>query len=546
MATKKTDTTDTDSKVTSITEAKSVVEKAKRDRLEKMLDCFEIQCLRENELGDSRLFVRENKNDLVCDMVNERWGWYVWEGHYWKPDYNKTALIRVDRVTEVYKAKMEEIDEILDDYADDTRDPVALEYAALYVELKRKVHSLNALAKRKSVLQLAVALGIGVEPEVWDSKSELLGLLNGTYELMTGIFRDGRPEDYIRTVAPIEYNPKAKCPRFLKALGGIFNNDIDMVNYFLRTLGCALVGSVKEHVLFICYGALGNNGKTMLFELIRSILGSKIATGIDSSLLLRHKFDKQSGAPNASLMDLRGLRFAWCAEINEGVKLDGGIAKKLTGGDTLSGRYPYESKNTSFKPSHTLFMLINDLPHVPNDKATWNRIWPIPFKITFVENEPKGKYERKIDYSLPDKLREESQGILNLLIESSKEYLNEGLKPPRKVIMSKMEYQEREDTIGRFISTAFTRFPDNNRRERMGKIYEAYKEWCEEEQTPPVSLQRLSEDLSKRGFKRMKTGHLTWVYGLQFIPERWDGYEWTRETVGKDDKFEPLPEDDDD
>ncbi|MCP3966120.1 MAG: hypothetical protein GY718_07170, partial [Lentisphaerae bacterium] len=204
--------------------------------------------------------------------------------------------------------------------------------------------------------------------------------------------RKGKPEDYLQreNVMPTNWNPQATCPRWERFMDEIFDYDKEMVDYMQRVLGYALTGICREHVLFILHGAYGFNGKSLMFETIKYILGP-LAQKINPELLTK---SSTKAGPNPDLLSLREKRIVWSNEVADNKALNGACIKEYTGGDTLVGRYPYSNDMIEFKPKHTLFMLTNNKPKIRgNDLVAWRRIHTIDFNVSFVHR-PKYKYQR--------------------------------------------------------------------------------------------------------------------------------------------------------
>jgi len=64
--------------------------------------------------------------------------------------------------------------------------------------------------------------------------------------------------------------------RWLEFLDEVFASDTELVGYVQRLLGYSLLGTVREHVLPVCWGR-GANGKGTLFETVQEVLGDYAA-----------------------------------------------------------------------------------------------------------------------------------------------------------------------------------------------------------------------------------------------------------------------------
>jgi putative DNA primase/helicase len=288
---------------------------------------------------------------------------------------------------------------------------------------------------------------LGVSAEVWDRDPGLLGCANGVIELQTGNFRPAKPEDFIRTISPVEWQGlDATAPRWDQFLLEIFNNNQELVDFLQRLMGYALSGQVSEHIFPIFWG-LGRNGKSTLMETIKQIL-DRLVGPIPTETLMKQHLIASGAVPSPDIMLLKGRRIVWASETSENGKLNIEKIKRFAGGDTLIARAPYGKHMIEFSPTHTLFLLTNHKPQIQdNDYAFWNRVVMIPFTISFVD-EPTQPFERKRDRQLMSKLLEEKSGILAWMVRGCLSWKQEGLNPPEIVKAATQEYEHEEDIIG--------------------------------------------------------------------------------------------------
>lgn len=131
---------------------------------------------------------------------------------------------------------------------------------------------------------------------------------------------------------------------------------------------------------------------------------------------------------------------------NSKFKLDCGIIKSLTGGDTLSGRRLYQEQET-FKINAYFVLICNDPPALNSvDGGVIRRLNVCPFESQFVDN-PTESYQKQLKDINTNELK---YPLLNLLI---KHYNENRLIKPQKVNFYTNEYiKESNDTIN-FIQT---------------------------------------------------------------------------------------------
>lgn len=163
--------------------------------------------------------------------------------------------------------------------------------------------------------------------------------------------------------------------------------DEDLIDYFQRIIGCALLCNNPNRVVYICSAKSkdkseegnGSNGKSTLFNAIRKALGDYGVT-IDQQLLTKTSSDSKRFSTNK----LFGARFALLNEAPDG-RLDANSLKILapSDGEEISA----DVKNVpriEFYATHTVFVLTNNEQTVrESDSGTWRRIVKIPFNAHF-------------------------------------------------------------------------------------------------------------------------------------------------------------------
>jgi putative DNA primase/helicase len=252
--------------------------------------------------------------------------------------------------------------------------------------------------------------------ESLDSHKFLLNVPNGTIDLKTGELRPHSKSDYLTKMCPAEYHSTAQCPKFLEVLDKAFPNNLNGIRYLQKMFGYALTGDVSEKKLFILWGAAGNEGKTMLINLLQTIVGSDFTDTLATTSLA----PGQIKAIRSDLAKLVGSRFVAAAETATGFRFNDALVKMLTGGDGITARHPH-GKETTFSPELKLFLTTNIKPDLASsDQAMKRRVVIIPFRVPIAPE--------NIDQKLPQKLLdEEKEGILAWLVQGAVMWAREGL-----------------------------------------------------------------------------------------------------------------------
>ena len=235
---------------------------------------------------------------------------------------------------------------------------------------------------------------------------------------------------------------------------------------------------------------------------------------VSTDLFLAQDKFRAGGAPTPHLVDLQGKRMAWGSETKQGDKLNIAQIKLLTGGGDISARQ-LQGRQYSFTPTHKLFLMTNHKPHADaRDKAFWSRACLIEFGIRFVED-PYGPHERKADPDLKDKLKQERSGILAWLVRGCLAWQKQGgLAIPPSVRMATEKYRDEEDKILQFLTECCV--VNSIAHVKASALYEAYKDWCKDNQFGSVNATLFGNEISKRfEKKRITAGMIYQGIGLR-------------------------------
>jgi putative DNA primase/helicase len=444
----------------------------------------------ENKYNQTDMGNAERFGDMFEDRARycTHWKkWLIWDGIRWNRD--STLVIQ-----ELAKKSVDQIKrEAIEIKGDLDRQKAQFQWYTKSQSSER----LGALVKQaRSILNVA--------PDELDTDKWLLNVKNGTIDLKTGVLGKHDRKHLITKLAPFSFGQK-KCPLFLAFIAQIFRGRTDLIEFVQKFLGYSLTGDTRERIFVIFHGK-GRNGKSTLLELVQDMLGDYSISTRPETLLVKEK-----GAPSNDIAKLRGARFVSAKENEEGKRLASSVMKELTGNDTVTARFLY-GEEFDFRPHFKLCLGTNHLPRVSaEDQACWDRIRLVPFDVRVGDG---GIAE---DKSLPDKLREEIDGILSWCVEGCLAWQREGLGAPECVSAATEEYREEEDLIAAFLDACCVLGKDEE--EESGELYKAYKCWCIENGHRPLGSQNLKKRLETKGYVRVrkKEGWL-WL-SLSLTPE---------------------------
>jgi len=465
-------------------------------------DDFIFRCATDGQRGDARLLVKVLTDQYVCDHSNGVW--YRWDSHLWVEDEVNSILVELDQLVDLYERQAQQFSWQATKALKEGKESVAKEAERMRAIFLKKIACLQKKDWRRHVLDFAAAgpESLGISGREWDQHPYLLACPNGVVNLRDGTFRDGCPQDYLKTICPTEWRGLHEpAQQWQIYLADIFDGDEELVSFLKRLLGYSLSGEVVEHIFPILWGG-GRNGKSTLLESLHQVLGP-LSGAVPSELLLKQFHPRSSAAPSPDIMALRGKRLVWASETEEGRKLDTAKVKWLVGGDTLIGRDPHGKRMVSFIPTHTLFLLTNHRPRLAaDDDAIWERIFLVPFTVSFVD-QPVASHQRPRDKEISEKLKKEAPGILAWLVQGCLEWQKVGLQPPPKVVAATKEYRQSEDTLQDFFDDCCILAP--HAQVKAGELYEAYRDCCNRNGLKPLNGKSFGEKVKGR-FKWKKSG----------------------------------------
>ena len=133
--------------------------------------------------------------------------WYIWSGRKWALDKSGN----IDRMAKKVIRKIQEEAELLDDYDEYEK--------ALKKQVKSFVIKSENDSRIKAMInQTKSQWGVAVKEETLDKDIYVLNCQSGMLNLKTGILMPHDKEALITKISPVEYNPEAKCPNWLKFL----------------------------------------------------------------------------------------------------------------------------------------------------------------------------------------------------------------------------------------------------------------------------------------------------------------------------------------
>lgn len=430
---------------------------------------------------------------LFCHPENR---WYWWDGRRWCEDRQGVVRGMADEVVEVMRGDLEAFID-----ADGGRTDADELEKAYRKHLKRS----RSQAAKSAMIAEAAHL-CPVLPEEFNRDFMLLNTPSGVVDLHTGTLLSHDPALRMTRMTNAEYSPTAGCPVWRDVLDQAFDGDDDLIGFWQKLLGYALTGETVEQAMAILVGD-GRNGKSTILETVAETLGDYAANMRVDSIIMSGKL---SGA-SSDLARLNGTRFVTCAESGEGMRLDEGLVKQLTGGDRITARRLYADE-TEYVPQFKIFMSTNHKPIIRGtDLGIWRRLWVVPFDVTI----PEEKVDRRLRY----KLQAEASGILRWMVEGCLRWQREGLRLPGAVEDARTAYRVEMDVVAAFLADCTVSLGEVG----AADLYRVYASWAKDNGEFVMSATRFGRELSRRVQKEHRRDG--WVYLGLSLNRRYGAYQ---------------------
>ena len=323
-----------------------------------------------------------------------------------------------------------------------------------------------------------------IMPFQLDKHKMAFNVPNGTLSLKSGQLVPAKRDYFITKFSPVEFTDNADCPMWRRFLDDIFGGDRELIRYIQKAVGYSMTGDTSEQCVFFLYGT-GRNGKSTFLDVLREIFGDYVSNIQPETIMVKNSM---GNGINSDIARLKGARMVTTVEPNEGVRLNEGLIKQLTGDDAVTARKLYGNE-FEFKPEFKLWMATNHKPIIRGtDDGIWRRIHMIPFTVQIPAD--------KVDRQLKSKLEREYPAILRWAVEGCLLWQREGLKQPRAVLDMTREYRREMDVISGFLDDRCE--VGEGFSAKSSELYAAYSAWCESNTEFKMSNTKFSVEMDKR------------------------------------------------
>lgn len=358
---------------------------------------------------------------------------------------------------------------------------------------------LRVVLQRKVVLTRQA----GVKESEFDTKPYSLGFEDGVYDcrakrLLTGeeaksrlvSATTGYRYDEMREVSEDETEWHA-FTRFFEQI----HVDAEIRRYLLSTLHGA-AHRVNNQLVLVHYNAVGSNGKSTWFDLVKAAFGD-LYVSCKPELLVAPSFTT-ANAPNEELMSMRSKCVAVFSEPSVAHKLQASFIKGLTGGDMQSARGLHEKKQ-SFVLTVLPNILCNKIPNIDDmDGGIARRIKLVPYKARFVPAGDLAKHAGEqhvyaLDATVSVHFDKWRMCLMRAILEQGMEPVDE----PQDVRANTQRLLDREDSVGVMVRQMVVRTGTFEDVVKRTELQEAYEEFCAANDIQPKPKAVVHQDLAR-------------------------------------------------
>ena len=308
-----------------------------------------------------------------------------------------------------------------------------------------------------------------------------INLKNGTFEVTPegNKLNPFNRSDFMTYQLPFEFDLDAKAPLFSTYLDKVLPEK-KLQDILAEYFGYIFIhtSTLKLEKTILLYGS-GANGKSVFYEIVRSLLGEQ-----NTSEFSLQSLTNENGYYRAMIAN-KLVNYA--SEING--KLISSIFKQLVSGEPVEARLPYGRPFTLTQYAKLIFNC-NELPKdVEHTEAYFRRFLIIPFQVTIPEAEQDKQLAQKI-------IRSELSGVFNWVLQGLERLLEQKhFTDCETVKLAREQYEKESDSVKLFLEEEGYS-PHLTCYEPIKRLYSQYRIFCQEGGFIPVNQLNFQKRLS--------------------------------------------------
>jgi P4 family phage/plasmid primase-like protien len=423
----------------------------------------------------------------IVRYCNPKEMYYIWNGFLWMPDH----------YDEIKKLCREHIEAMLID---------AINHNLTLVNptvLKHLTKSLSPTGVRDMMFFLQAGM-ITVREEMLDSDKDRVNVLNGVINLSTVTYELPDQNRYITRRMNVTYSPCAECPQWIDHLNLIFANDAATIESFKTICGYTLLKENPEQLFFVLKGG-GENGKSVTLNVLSHIFG-EYAVNADPRTFMHRRSNDTS--PRSDVARLYHAHLITAVEPSEGVRLNEGLLKAITGHDKITSRELYEKEQERYLEGKIFFATNHEPVIKDSTHGMLRKIIKIPFNVLI----PLHKRDDQIE----NKLKEEAAGIFNWLLNGLRLWYqnNQKIKLSQAITDATAEFRDTIDIYREFFTVDV--LITGNEKDTISKkdLFQHFLQWYSDKhgEYPPTKQKEFSKICQDHGITKDRRTMYGWVW----------------------------------
>lgn len=338
-------------------------------------------------------------------------------------------------------------------------------------EIKTHINNYIPLKIRRDSMTTEVYRQLTTKPaalDIMDLNSEkgYINVKNGLVNVHTGKLEPHRPEVITTIQINAEYHEGDPIPeKWFNFLTTLTGGDMSMINVIQEWIGLTISnqpGHLPKKALAL-YGKVGNNGKTVLTNVMYHLIGEKNTAARDiQDLSNRFSAADLFGKKALIIDDQKGSDFS-----------ESSVFKEITSGGLVNCEFKGQ-QSFPFRFNGTVTFSCNTLPFIEGAKTSslFERFMVIPCEVTIKEEDR--------DPMLFEDLKKESDQMFKWALEGLQRLIKNRFRFTHSAAIHEAgeDYRSKSDTLFRYVKETYTITGRDQDRITKHEFEQDYEIWA--------------------------------------------------------------------
>lgn len=322
-----------------------------------------------------------------------------------------------------------------------------------------------------------------------NTNQTLINLQNGTIRIgLDGVQLQGFDQiNFLTHQLNFDYDPNAKNTLWTDFLDTVLPDKLTQKT-LQQSLGYLFIQDLKLEKAIFLFGT-GSNGKSVIFEVLNGLLSQDMITN--------YSLESLTGANGYHRANLNNKLINYGTDISM-KQINHGIFKQLVSGEPIEVRQIYEKPFIMKRYAKLIFNLNRiDDADVESTIGFFRRMIFIPFEVTI---EPHQQ-----DKTLHKKILQNKAGVLNWILEGTKEVLNNQeifISPACDLFLNNFK---KDSNLAIRFKEQYGFKHSNKDKLSFQETYEKFRDFCQGQGEKPWTQKFFNSELKKLGFKSTRT-----------------------------------------